>query len=126
MPIVVRCGCGKDLRVKDESRGKKVRCPICQAILVAEEADDSPPSPPTVAPRRAVAAVGSRRPSRPGLDEDEGEELEAPRRGKRAYDDAPDRDDERPSRRPRRDEDEEEDRRPVRRSRRDEEHEDDR
>jgi hypothetical protein len=33
MPISVACTCGKKLTVKDESAGKKVRCPACQTIL---------------------------------------------------------------------------------------------
>lgn len=39
MPIQMTCDCGKTLRVKDESAGKKVRCPGCQAILTAPNAE---------------------------------------------------------------------------------------
>jgi hypothetical protein len=31
MPIVVHCACGKRLRARDESAGKKVRCSACGA-----------------------------------------------------------------------------------------------
>lgn len=37
MPIQIKCDCGKMLRVKDESAGKKVRCPNCQAILTVPQ-----------------------------------------------------------------------------------------
>ncbi len=34
MSIPFQCTCGKNLRVKDELAGRKVRCPGCQGILV--------------------------------------------------------------------------------------------
>jgi hypothetical protein len=43
MPIQIQCDCGKKLRVKDESAGKKIRCPGCQEIL-------SVPAPELVEP----------------------------------------------------------------------------
>lgn len=33
MPITVACQCGKQLRVKDELAGKRIRCPSCGAAL---------------------------------------------------------------------------------------------
>ena len=33
MPIPVRCSCGRTLAVKEEHAGKKVRCPVCRAVL---------------------------------------------------------------------------------------------
>ncbi len=38
MPILMRCTCGKQLRLGDELAGKKVRCPACQAIVAVESA----------------------------------------------------------------------------------------
>jgi len=40
MPILISCACGKKLRVKDESAGKRVRCPGCGGIVAV------PPSLP--------------------------------------------------------------------------------
>jgi hypothetical protein len=39
MPITVACECGKQLRVKEELAGKKIRCPGCQAIVAVPAAD---------------------------------------------------------------------------------------
>jgi len=33
VPILVSCSCGKKLRVKDESAGKRVRCPGCGGVV---------------------------------------------------------------------------------------------
>ena len=33
MPISLTCDCGRVLRVKDTSAGKKVRCPTCKVVL---------------------------------------------------------------------------------------------
>jgi formylglycine-generating enzyme required for sulfatase activity len=43
--IPLRCGhCGKDLKVRDELAGKKVRCPSCQkAVAVPQPSSISPP-----------------------------------------------------------------------------------
>jgi predicted Zn finger-like uncharacterized protein len=41
MPIVIRCpDCGRQVRVRDEQLGKKVRCPGCKEVFNAE--DDAP------------------------------------------------------------------------------------
>jgi hypothetical protein len=37
MPVSFKCECGKDLRVKDEFAGKKVKCPSCNQIIVTPE-----------------------------------------------------------------------------------------
>jgi hypothetical protein len=124
--------------VPDELIGKKVKCPGCTTMFIAEADDQdeappppkkAPPKPPAKAPperARPDAVTSSPRAKR--RDEDE-EEEEAPRpRAKRRDDDE---EEERPSRRKeavqeerprakRRDEDEEEEERP-RRGRRDEE-----
>jgi Domain of unknown function (DUF4365) len=34
MPLIVSCKCGTKLRVADENRDKKLRCPACQAVIV--------------------------------------------------------------------------------------------
>lgn len=34
MPITVACDCGKNLRVKEEHAGRKVRCPGCRAAVL--------------------------------------------------------------------------------------------
>ncbi len=41
MPLVVKCDCGKQMRVPDEHRGKRFKCPACGAGLVAG-GDDKP------------------------------------------------------------------------------------
>jgi hypothetical protein len=33
MPISLSCDCGRDLRVKDELAGRKIRCPACSGVL---------------------------------------------------------------------------------------------
>jgi hypothetical protein len=48
MPISVVCDCGKEFKVKDETAGKKVRCPACQTVLTvpaAEEEEAPRPKP---------------------------------------------------------------------------------
>ena len=35
--MLVRCPCGKKLKLKDSLAGKKVRCPACEEVFVAEE-----------------------------------------------------------------------------------------
>jgi hypothetical protein len=70
MAIVLPCECGKQLRVSEELAGKKVRCPICQAILaVPANGADTPqpravpaaPSPPDT-PRPAPSVRASPQP----------------------------------------------------------------
>jgi uncharacterized protein (TIGR00266 family) len=38
--ILIECSCGKQLQVKDEHAGKKVRCPACQNVLVVPQGED--------------------------------------------------------------------------------------
>src|SRR5206468_3474856 len=45
MAISVSCDCGKQLRVKDDLAGKKIRCPECQAVLRVGPAPAMPPPP---------------------------------------------------------------------------------
>src|SRR3954471_3142335 len=35
MPILLTCECGKQLRVKDENAGRRVKCPACGHEMVA-------------------------------------------------------------------------------------------
>jgi hypothetical protein len=59
VPIPITCDCGKRFRVKDESAGRKVRCPACKSVLTVpapnnaeDEAldvllrEDAPPAKP--------------------------------------------------------------------------------
>ncbi len=39
MPILLSCGCGKKLRVKDELAGKRVKCPDCAKVLLVPAAE---------------------------------------------------------------------------------------
>ena len=54
MPIAVTCTCGKQLRVKDEHAGKKVKCPDCAAVVAIPaapaEAPPAPAPPPATVP----------------------------------------------------------------------------
>ena len=40
MSILVTCDCGRSVRVKDESAGRKFRCPACTAIVAVPRPDD--------------------------------------------------------------------------------------
>ena len=39
--MLVQCPCGKKLKVKDGSAGKKIRCPACQEVFLVQE-EESP------------------------------------------------------------------------------------
>jgi WD40 repeat protein len=52
MPIAVTCECGKQLRVKDDLAGKRIRCPACQTVVTIPAAA-SAPEPTTPPPRPA-------------------------------------------------------------------------
>ena len=118
MPQITSCPeCSKKLRVPDELIGKKVKCPGCTTMFIAEADDqDEPAPPPKKAPPKALpersrpdAVTSSPRAKRRDDDEEE-EEAPRPRAKKREEDE-----DERPPRRGRRDEEEDdEDRRPRR------------
>jgi hypothetical protein len=79
MPILVKCACGKELRVKDELRGRRVKCPACGVVLVAEEApEEAVPTaeePAEEAPpsrlREAAPALPKRPTRRPPADEED-------------------------------------------------------
>lgn len=51
MPITLGCpSCAKRFRARDESAGKKVKCPYCQAAVQVPSADDFAPESGPVAP----------------------------------------------------------------------------
>ena len=56
MPINVVCSCGKRLRVADDAKGKKIRCPGCKAVLTAEETVAPAPSRPATTTKAPGAA----------------------------------------------------------------------
>ncbi len=94
MPFIVTCQCGKKLRVADENQGKKVRCPACQGLVVAQ-------------PEPAAEEAPRQRPQR---DEDEDKEDRPRRRPRPPEEDDEDRPTRAKRRRNARDDDEEEDR----------------
>ena len=55
MPIEVQCECGKRLRARDESAGRRARCPQCGRIVTLPGAAAPPPPPPPVASRDTAA-----------------------------------------------------------------------
>ena len=53
MPIIVKCACGKTLKIDEKYRGKKAVCPACNAPILVEGPDDEP-IPVEVAPETNV------------------------------------------------------------------------
>ena len=51
MPVRIKCQCGKVLSIKDELRGKQVKCPGCSKVLRVPAANPGPA-------KAAVAAAG--------------------------------------------------------------------
>jgi hypothetical protein len=51
MSILLKCGCGKQLQVRDELAGKKARCPGCGTIMAV----------PSASPQKVSVAEGKRR-----------------------------------------------------------------
>src|SRR5713226_4316941 len=106
MPITLKCGCGKQLKVRDELAGKRARCPACGTIVPV-------PSPTTQKPpilqRNRLPARDEEeleeqavsRPKRASVRSDQADDYEEIRAGKRARppveedsDESPDLDDE--------------------------------
>jgi uncharacterized protein YxjI len=64
MPVQFACSCGKQLRVRDELTGKKVKCPGCGAVLTVEgtapppvaSAEEEQPRPHEVVDAQVEAA----------------------------------------------------------------------
>ena len=79
MPVLLRCACGRLLRVRDDMVGKRVKCPACGGTLLAQAAPEdeaiqkapAPARPHRVAaePPRAHRRVLEDDPSRPPADE---------------------------------------------------------
>src|SRR4051794_21009052 len=69
MSIVVSCGCGKQLRARDELAGRKAKCPGCGATLripvkafdPEEDVADLIGPPPAVAPTAIAASLPASR-----------------------------------------------------------------
>src|SRR5438105_4684837 len=83
MPIRTECSsCGKKLRIRDEYIGRKVKCPACGNVFLAEAADDSTeitadaprPAPAKSTRDKAAKAMAPRQP--PPDEEDQDEEIE--------------------------------------------------
>ncbi len=67
MPITLNCSCGKTLRVADEHAGKRVKCPVCNAVI-------APPAPEPqfeVVEEPPPRAVATARPKAKPHDEDD-------------------------------------------------------
>ncbi len=64
MAIVVQCQCGKGLRVRDESAGKRVRCPSCGEVMLVpgEQVAPRAAAPSRVAPPAANACKACGKP----------------------------------------------------------------
>ncbi len=136
MPELIRCPeCAGQLRVQDEMLGKKVRCPKCKKVFVAQveeedvleevvdDEEESIQTRPSRRSRRDEDEDEDRPRKRRRDDEDENEDGITTRTSKRRSDE--DEEEDRPSSRRWRDEDDEdEDDRPRKRRRRDEEDED--
>ncbi|MBP3960363.1 hypothetical protein J8F10_34475 [Gemmata sp. G18] len=73
MPITLGCpSCGKRFRARDESAGKRVKCPYCQAAVPVPTAEESAeagaptaPLPPVAPPPHPRALLPRRRAPRP-------------------------------------------------------------
>jgi hypothetical protein len=60
MPVTVSCSCGKQLKVKDELIGKRVRCPACGNTFPVTPAGNAPAGATVFNPSAAAAAKGKR------------------------------------------------------------------
>jgi uncharacterized protein YxjI len=71
MPIDLFCSCGRQLRIRDDLAGRKIRCPGCQEVLRATPGTE-PPQPKAARPEQKTApapkapqkAVSSREPAK--------------------------------------------------------------
>lgn len=115
MPISMTCDkCDRELRLKDEMEGKRIRCPDCGATLLVESDEGG---------EEGVASAPRKRADRSARVDEEGSG-ERPRRRRPPVDD--DDEDDRPRRRRRRSEDEDDDEDRPRRRRRDDDEDEDR
>ncbi len=93
MPVQLTCSCGKQLKVRDELAGKRIKCPACgEALLVKEQAIAARPKAKTP----PVGEDDEPRPRKGRKEEDE-----TPRRKKVPVDDEAAEDDEEEAPRPR-------------------------
>lgn len=60
MPVTVSCSCGKQLKVKDELIGKRVRCPACGTTFPVTAAGNAPAGATVFNPTAAASAKGRR------------------------------------------------------------------
>jgi hypothetical protein len=66
MPITLGCpSCGKRFRARDESAGKKVKCPYCQSAVQVPPPEESAGEPPAPPPPAAPPARAEEPKSRP-------------------------------------------------------------
>src|SRR5437879_3495226 len=91
--MIVVCPCGKKLKVSDNVAGKKIRCPTCKEVFVAEEEDDRKKRrdddedeetdiQEKPRPTKKVASKAKRRDDDDDDDEDDDEDEERPSRKK--------------------------------------------
>ena len=106
MPIALTCTCGREMRIKEEFAGRKVRCPDCQGIVTVPQPGPEEEEVLTAElheegeTRPGRSSVTARRP-RPRDEEDEETGVqEEPRRRRRPADDDED-EAPRPKRKPR-------------------------
>ncbi|TWT75147.1 zinc ribbon domain-containing protein [Allorhodopirellula solitaria] len=74
MPIAVKCGCGKQLKVRDELAGKAIKCPDCASVVKVPAgggaaAKPRPAKPRPTAPRAAAPARPAPMPESSELDD---------------------------------------------------------
>jgi hypothetical protein len=133
MPITFSCDCGKQLRVKDELAGKRVKCPACGEITAVpdpepqfEVVEDPPPRP---APKPVAKVVAKPKPA-PAPEYELDDDPPPPKAKKKAPEYELD-DDPKPAKKPiagwkKNAADEDEDDRPARKKKWDEDEDDDR
>jgi hypothetical protein len=73
MPIGFRCGCGKQLQVRDDLAGKKARCPGCGTILAIPSPQESARTT-RQRPQADLPRATPKRPGHPTRDVEESEE----------------------------------------------------
>lgn len=95
MPIELSCDCGKQMRVKDELAGKRIRCPACKEALTVPDAEEELEEVVPVPERRVASPRGKSR-------REEDEEEERPRARRRRDEDEEEEEEERPRRKKRR------------------------
>jgi len=59
MPISLQCSCGRQMQVKEEFAGKRIKCPHCQAVLLV--AAQEPPPADEAEPEEQPAERGRRK-----------------------------------------------------------------